>query len=109
MSSFEDFWNLYPRKVAKRAALKEWEKEMRGGTDPSEIIAGLTRQLPMLARKEQQFIPHARTWLHQGRWEDEPEVAPKPRNYADTLRSMFDGSADMGGGRDDVQRLVSRH
>jgi len=73
MSTFEEFWRLYPRRVAKRAAQKEWDREIRAGTEPETIIEGLRRQLPMLMRKDPQFIPHARTWLHQGRWEDEPE------------------------------------
>lgn len=72
-ADFEVFWREYPRKVGKRAAFQVWERELRAGTDPAEIIEGLRAQLPGLLRKELQFIPHARTWLHQGRWEDEVE------------------------------------
>jgi hypothetical protein len=92
-ATFDVFWSLYPRRVAKRAALKEWEKEVRAGTNPEDIIAGLRRQLPQMARKEPQFIPHARTWLHQGRWEDEPEptpIAPSGKRTAiDAVRDML--------------------
>lgn len=76
--TFDVFWSLYPRRVAKRAALAEWQKEMKRGTSPSDIIQGLRRQLPALTAKDPQFIPHARTWLHQGRWEDEPEPIHRP-------------------------------
>jgi hypothetical protein len=69
---FSDFWQLYPRKVGKREARKKWEREMRAGTDPLEIITGLERQLPELMSREPQFRPHPATWLNQGRWEDEP-------------------------------------
>lgn len=83
---FSSFWSLYPRRVAKRAALKAWEKEMRSGTNPEEIIEGLRRQLAHLLAKEAQFIPHPATWLNQGRWEDEvneqPVRKPEPRKSA---------------------------
>jgi len=77
MSDFSDFWSIYPRRVAKRAAQKAWDKEMNAGTDPDVIIAGLRRQLPIFARKDEQFIPHASTWLNQGRFEDEVSF-PEP-------------------------------
>lgn len=102
MTGFADFWSIYPRKVARRAAEKEWDKEMRAGTDPEAIISGLRGQLPALSRKEPQFIPHARTWLHQGRWEDEPEPE-RPRNYADAARKIIHGSERVFSNRDDVQ------
>ncbi|WP_157038002.1 MULTISPECIES: hypothetical protein [Chelativorans] len=86
--NFERFWSLYPRKVAKRTAQKAWDKELRAGTDPAEIIAGLERQLPTLVRREPQFIPHASTWLHQGRWEDEIE-APRPSNTISAAQSII--------------------
>lgn len=102
MSTFDEFWSLYPRRVAKRAALKEWEREMRAGTDPAEIIRGLRRQLPCLSQKDQQFIPHARTWLHQGRWEDEPEqAAPKigRRSYHDAAMDLMNAEPSYLPGR----------
>ena len=74
--TFDLFWSLYPRRVVKRAAVKAWDKEMRNGTSPDEIINGLRRQLPHLNARDVQFIPHPSTWLNQGRWEDEiPEQA----------------------------------
>lgn len=84
--TFDLFWSLYPRRVVKRAAVKAWDKEMRNGTSPDEIINGLRRQLPHLTARDVQFIPHPSTWLNQGRWEDEiPEQAaakPEPRKSA---------------------------
>lgn len=71
MTTFEDFWTLYPRKIAKRAAFKVWEREMKAGTAPDDILAGLRAQVPSLSARDPQFIPHAATWLNQGRWEDE--------------------------------------
>lgn len=89
MSTFDEFWSLYPRRVAKRAAQKAWDKEMKAGTDPAIIIAGLRRQLPVFARKDEQFIPHASTWLNQGRFEDEV-TASKPTPPPDRPGDMSD-------------------
>jgi hypothetical protein len=77
MNDFAEFWSLFPRRVSKRAAQKAWDKEMKAGTDPALIIAGLRRQLPHFATRDEQFIPHAATWLNQGRFED--EISPPQR------------------------------
>lgn len=81
MNTFADFWSLYPRRVAKRAAAKAWEREMRAGTSADDILTGLRRQLAYLNSREVQFIPHPTTWLNQGRWDDEvPMVRPTTGN-----------------------------
>jgi hypothetical protein len=68
---FEQFWTKFPRKVAKLAALREYQKARR--LDSAEnILAGLERYLTHLP-DEVRYIPHARTWLFQGRWMDEDD------------------------------------
>lgn len=75
---FESFWVLYPRKVCKKPARMVWERmtdEDRAKaieTIPAHIKAWEARQT------ETEFIPHARTWLYQERWEDEIEI-PKTK------------------------------
>lgn len=69
---FDDFWQAYPRKIGKDAASKAYTKAVRK-TDHETIMAGLRAQLPKMHETEKQFIPHASTWLNQGRWQDEPE------------------------------------
>lgn len=83
-STFADFWSLYPRRIAKRTAQKSWDREMRAGTDPDDIMAGLRRQLSHLNSREPQFIPHPSTWLNQGRWEDEVQTE-RPRSSGNGL------------------------
>ncbi|MCL4853372.1 MAG: hypothetical protein KJZ78_18610 [Bryobacteraceae bacterium] len=70
---FAEFWETYPRKVGKAAALRIAGKVAKFPKDREAIMAGLTRQLPELQSREPQYIPHAATWLNQRRWEDEPE------------------------------------
>lgn len=70
LAEFDRFWDIYPRKTAKGAAEKAWEKAC-GLTDPEKIIAAAERAT---WPTDPQFIPHASTWLNQKRWLDE---APK--------------------------------
>ena len=76
---FEDFWSAYPRKIAKKEAMKKFAKAVKDGTDPNTIIAGAKTYAASVVGKEQKYVAHPTTWLNQGRWEDEAEEpAPKP-------------------------------
>ncbi len=67
-SKFLEFWDLYPSRKGKGAAVKAYDKVK---SSHSEIITGLKAQLPELKTKDKQYIPHPTTWLNQRRWEDE--------------------------------------
>lgn len=71
--SFEQFWSSYPRRIAKYAARQSYEKALRHGANPDEIISGVENYKKHLVKEEtpERFIAHASTWLNQGRWEDE--------------------------------------
>jgi hypothetical protein len=82
---FEEFWAFYPRKTGKAAAAKVFATHVgpwyvKAALNPDEVNEdvlrfqrGYARAIEGWAAKgtEQQFIPHARTWLNQKRWEDE--------------------------------------
>lgn len=76
--SFHRFWTTYPRKVGKKAALAEWERLNPNPALVTNILSAIETQkrLPEWQREDGRFIPHPRTWLHQGRWEDEPLDPP---------------------------------
>ena len=77
--AFEEFWNAYPRKIAKKEAWKKFAKAVKDGVDPNTIIAGAKTYAASVVGKEQKYVAHPTTWLNQGRWEDEAEEpAPKP-------------------------------
>jgi hypothetical protein len=75
---FQEFWVLFPRKVARKAAEKAWKKVATSEAVKDAIMAGLERQLPALRPKDRQFVPHAATWLNQERWNDESEGGLRP-------------------------------
>ena len=68
---FEDFWNVYPRKVAKKEAMKKFAKAVKDGTDPKTIIDGARNYAESVSGKDPKYVAHPTTWLNQGRWEDE--------------------------------------
>lgn len=87
-NGFGRFWEAYPNKVGKRAAELEYERALKrisGPDPPGAILAGLERAKQSRKwREEPEFIPHPRTWLHQGRWEDQPlEATPHERPHND--------------------------
>lgn len=66
---FDAFWELYPRKIGKLGAKKSWMRAIK--ICPAErITAALKVAIP--SWNDPQYIPHATTWLNQGRWEDQP-------------------------------------
>lgn len=87
---FEQFWKIYPRRIGKGAARKSFEKALKLESFDG-IMAGLHRQLPYYASKEQQFIPHPTTWLNQERWADEPQ----PIQSKTGRRTISDAARDF--------------
>ena len=83
---FEDFWELYPRKVGKGSALKAWIK-VKADSFAGRIFSALEWQVhqEQWTKDGGQFIPHPATWLNQARWDDKPmEVenhGAEPKSY----------------------------
>lgn len=69
-ATWETFWELYPRKVARLDARKQWNR--LSSVECAAAITALTIWRSVwMDRGELQFVPHAATWLHGERWEDE--------------------------------------
>ena len=75
---FERFWMCYPRKVGKDAAWSVWDrlKPDLALVDTMIAVVGRQCQSPQWLKDGGQYIPHPRTWLNQGRWQDEVGSAP---------------------------------
>jgi len=74
---FDEFWQLYPRKIAKANARKAWAKL----TAEQQLMAAKAIdthcQYWKAKETELEFIPHAATWLNGERYEDELVIEPK--------------------------------
>jgi len=79
VTSFEAFWAICPRRVAKQAALRAWSKLSE--SDRALAMAGITRQRAGLIARGVEYIPHPATWLNGKRWADEVEVTVTNSRY----------------------------
>lgn len=68
---FEEFYEHYPKKVAKDAAIKAFEKAIKRASF-ERILAGVIRFANDPNLPEKQFIPNPASWLNAGQWDDEP-------------------------------------
>ena len=73
MTLFDQFWQEYPKKLDKKKARKIWERD-KLDEKFNEVMEGLRlykkHEFP---HTEYKFIPYAKTWLNNERWEDEFE------------------------------------
>jgi hypothetical protein len=76
-NGFESFWEIYPRKVAKKDAARAWARL----TTEQQFAA--IQSLPVhikywdLAGRTKETTPHASSWLNGERWTDELEMPAK--------------------------------
>jgi len=77
---FEEFWKAYPRKVGKSLAEKAYLKVLRKKVYPYDVEQFILnslenqKQSKLHLQREEQFIPHAATWLNSERWLDEVQI-----------------------------------
>lgn len=87
-ASFEAFYSIYPKKIAKSEAKKAWAK-LKPDFETCQIIAyHLSRAY---LNTEKRFIPNPSTYLNQGRWTDEV-IGAKALTFGDlTMEEIMAG------------------
>ncbi|NBT61398.1 MAG: hypothetical protein EBT02_06425 [Planctomycetia bacterium] len=76
---FNEFWSLYPKKMAKGAARKAFErlteanKQLALQALPSHIKYWKSTNTELM------YTPHASSWLNGERWEDELVIEDKKK------------------------------
>lgn len=70
---FDQFWQVYPRKVSKGDAKRNWCRALRKGATEDQIIAAAERFRDECAarRTQKEYIPHPSSWLAKERYSDE--------------------------------------
>ncbi|AHH22084.1 hypothetical protein NONO_c73280 [Nocardia nova SH22a] len=76
---FDDFWNAYPRRQAKGAAIKAWAKAVKRAS-PREIVDGASR-FAADPNRDPAFTAMPATWLNADRWDDDP-LPSRPGNVS---------------------------
>lgn len=77
ITSFERFWQAYPRKADKRAALLAWKALRPSESLVNTMLTALATQSESAPWKESggRYIPHPARWLTHRRWEDAAPIA----------------------------------
>ena len=76
-TDFETFWKIYPRRVAKKDAMKAW---LQMDHNYRRIaVAALANHVKFWKSRgtELQHIPYPASWLRGERWTDELEIPPE--------------------------------
>jgi hypothetical protein len=76
MPSFEQFWEIFPRRVGKGTAKKAF-KHAAERASFAEILDGARRYAKESVGRETQYIKHPSTWLNADCWLDEPDRKPQ--------------------------------
>ena len=88
---FDDFWKIYPKKEAKGAARKSYERAIKKAS-PETIMLGLSRYLERIDGEKtgRQFIKLPATFLNQECWDDEYDARPSLRQQLNAMPSDGD-------------------
>ncbi len=73
---FDEFWKLYPKKVAKADALKAWNKAIK--TKTAERLLELTKAYAEGKLPEDKYIPYPASWLNKELYESVELAEAKP-------------------------------
>lgn len=84
--SFDKFWELYPKKVAKADALKAWNKATK--TKTAERLLELTKAYAEGKLPDQTYIPYPASWLNKELYEsvEVAEVKPLPKLFVGRIK-----------------------
>jgi hypothetical protein len=91
-SAFERFWQTYPRKAGKQAALRAFARAVtKQHVDPAQIISAAARYAAERAGEDPTYTKHPATWLNAGCWDDEPDtgttIIDEGGNFISTART----------------------
>jgi hypothetical protein len=89
---FEGWWQSYPRKVGKDAARIKYRAARKGGASEQSLSEALAAHAAGWQREQRPkaYIPHAATWLGQGRYADED--LPGAGGAARPTNTRYDGA-----------------
>jgi hypothetical protein len=84
---FDAFWNLYPRKIAKKVAAKAYAAAVKAGADPADLLKAIDGYVTELNRlkTEPKYILHPSTFLHEERWKDYLNIE-RPRQVGESAK-----------------------
>lgn len=92
-NAFEEWYGLFPRRVAKGAARKAYERIIKKKLATAEELKdGATRYAASVINHDPKYVKHPATWLNGECWLDEPDKLPAT---ADARTSAGNGFARL--------------
>ncbi len=79
VQTFDAWWKLQPRKIAKDKARKIWQRMTADERTLALEVMPHHIEHWRSSKTEAKFIPHPTTWLNQRRWEDELATEYQPQ------------------------------
>jgi DNA-binding Lrp family transcriptional regulator len=87
---FDEFWAVYPKKDAKQAAIKAWNKLKPDDELKQTIINSVRRNIDGKWKdSERRYIPNPANYLNGARWEDESATDTHDEEPVLTLREQL--------------------
>jgi hypothetical protein len=85
-NEFDNFWNLYPKKVAKSEALRAWNKATKKKT--ADELLKLTKAYAEGKLPEDKYIPYPASWLNKELYEsvELAEAKPLPKLFVGRIK-----------------------
>lgn len=100
---WEEFWQAYPRKEAKKDAYKAFATALGRASSFQAIMEGLRRFIgcDQWTSGDETKIPHASTWLNGDRWNDTPakaggQPAGAAARWWETGQGIMDKGIELG-------------
>jgi hypothetical protein len=83
---FDEFWKLYPKKIAKADALKAWNKAIKRKS-PDDLLK-LTKLYAEGKLPEMTYIPYPASWLNKELYEsvEVAEAKPLPKLFVGRIK-----------------------
>lgn len=86
---FDDFWEIYPLKIAKKTAKIAYQKAIK--STKAEVILEGAKRYANDPKRHPSYTVHPTTWLNQERWADAPlperEITPEERKEQELLKA----------------------
>jgi len=78
---FEQFWEVWPKKVAKKKAELAWRKLTQ--LEKREAMEALPNHLKYweIKRTHIDFVPYPASWINAARWEDILDMTPLKKKW----------------------------
>lgn len=97
LPGFDEFWQVYPRHVAKQAAIRMYRRALKSAR-PTDILRGAMQYAAERTGKDPTFTKHPATWLNGGCWDDEPTGSSNGAIAANPTMAAFDYVIDRTAG-----------